>query len=370
MPNESIPKGLEYTDQTKKDYEKLKQICSRKIIPNFHKYNCVLLKKNLDDERKNREREVRQLNLAYLGLRRVEAITYVMGKSLFIVSEAILLSNALKSASDEYDLILSAKAAKPILGDVVFTLALTALPQLGIIARGLEKYGGPAAKSFVKLDSNSPDMWKRTASYLLDAQITKSVSSDIQTTKRFAEILDSSSKDILEAFIDPLKANAEVDAETAERLSKFATKNQILTDLIRSIEKKVVVIQRFQWIVNLFINCYEGEDLMQRVQTIINNLGYEDSNLYDPNLYEKFSDLILYDMLRAYAKTNCKIVVTVGLFKTSSFEGLDEAQRKLIYARFGSKNWKAIPNFPALDNDNDLIRHFGVKTVQTPVIIR
>lgn len=336
--------------------KKLEKLCSRRPVPASNQFNCDLLTIILDEKKEALKRDAQQLDLINLGARRAQAIIYVMEKTLLIVCEAILLSNALRRASDEYDLILSVKATKPILGEVIFSLALTALPQLGVIAKGIEKFGGPAARSFIKLENSSSDMWNRTVSHLANIQI-KPVG---ENTKRFLDTLDSSSKDIIEAFIDPMKAKADVDAETSERLSKFATKNQILGELIRSIEKRIVIIQRFQWIVNLLIYSYEGEDLLERVQTVMKTMGYDDSGLYEPGLYEKFSHLILYDMLRAYAKTNCKFVTSWDSRK--DFEGLDKAQRKLIFDRFSSEKWKSIPNFPALNNDQDLIHYFGIKT--------
>ncbi len=43
--------------------------------------------------------------------------------------------------------------------------------------------------------------------------------------------------------------------------------------------------------------------------------------------------------------------------KSYAIDGLDEAQKRMVYNKFGAKVWKSRMGYHSLDDSRDLIRH-------------
>ncbi len=227
----------------------------------------------------------------------------------------------------------------------------------------------------MKLSGSVDDGWGQLFSALEGK--TKLLDASNARIIRFSEYLDNQSKDIIEAFKNPLGVNAGVDAETQKRLSAFNAKNQILTHLIKLIEKKLVLMNYVEPIFYKFIFWYDREDLLSFIESLFKLVGFESDIAYNGNVFDLFSDIILYDMLRQYTQSYFIVsFVNTGGSEGRSLEGapshmpesyirgLDGAQRKLIYQKFGKVPWTD-PSRPSVNNYKDLIKYWNGKLFVT-----
>jgi hypothetical protein len=366
----------QFTKEEQKTLERMKRACEKDgAKPRRAQEYCAVLKAQQINEWERKEAELRSIAAANLSARRVRAITFVMAKMNAVQTEGLLLSNALQKASGEYDAILGARAKEPIAGEIAFTLFLTVLPELKIVGRALASFGSHARRTNWKEMKGIVSAAKATDWAEFADEIMKKTNPPLYQSARlksFAQFLDNQSKDIIEAVKNPLGASANVDAETQKRLAAFSAKNQVLTDLIKSVEKKLVLITKFEPIFYAFILWYEGEDLLAFLEYSFRLLGFHENIAYDARSFDLFADLILYDMLRAYARRYAVAwinMVAAGrkfedvIGKSYDIDGLDEAQRKMIYNKFGAKVWKSRAGYRTLDDSRDLIRHLGVRTI-------
>lgn len=369
----------QFTNEEQKTFERMKKLCEKRGIKSYRRMEtCTMIKSHQIIEFKLKEAELKIIASANLNLRRSRGITYVASKMNNIQTEGLLLSNALQKASGEYDMILTTKAKEPIAGEIAFALFLTVLPELRVVGRSLKLFGsrpptsiGGWKKVVDAASSSSTGSWGTLA----DEVLRKTNVPGINPSSRlmsFGESLDNLSKDIIESIKNPLGASADVDAETQKRLGGFNAKNQVLTEIIKAVEKKLVLARKFEPILYSFVLWYEGEDLITFLEDIFRLIGFEQDIAYDAKSFEIFADLILYDMLRAYAKRYCVAwiqMVSAGskfediIGKNYDIDGFDEAQRKMIYNKFGSKVWANRTGYHSLDDSRDLIRHLGVKAV-------
>jgi hypothetical protein len=365
-----VPKP-QMNKQEQETFERMKKACAKHGSKSTRmKETCAMLKAQQIQEYEQKQAELKAIALQNLNARRQEGITYVIAKVNKLQNEGALLSNALQKASGEYDMILKSKAASPIFGEILVTLLLTVLPELKVVGRAAGTFTTKRAMdlSKIKLGKSLDDNW--TA---LGTELQKKVKIDASNARitKFADYLDNQSKDIIEAIKNPLGANADVDAETKQRLAAFTAKNQILTEIINSIAKRLVQANFLEPILYKFILWYEGEDLVPFLKTIFNLIGFDAEIAYDVKVFDLFSDLILYDMLRAYTKQYFSVkaqipgmdssVVTVDNYKNpseSEINGLDSAQRKMIYQKFGKVTWGDTTR-PPVNNWRDLIKVWG-----------
>jgi hypothetical protein len=97
---------------------------------------------------------------------------------------------------------------------------------------------------------------------------------------------------------------------------------------------------------------------------------------YRPEAFDLLKELILYDMLRLYVKMyfSVRFGVESGhempqvdewpqAFDEGDIDGLDRAQRDLIYDRFGDGKipWRNDPTRPAINGYRDMIKYWGGK---------
>lgn len=350
----------EFTPKEQAVFEQMKQICAKPGRKNLQTMqSCALLKNQQMLEFDQRQAQIKALALDARLTRQLGAVGYVSARMNRIQVQGMLLSNALKKASIEYDSILTTRASKPIMGEIVFTIILTALPELKLIggAFGLFANGAQAGGKIGTLVEGLSETIKPESMFDLVGQF-----------------YDNQAKDIIEAIKNPLSAQADVDAETQQRLSAFNSKNHILTNLIKSIERKLILIDRFEPSFYAYIISYQETDLLPFLEAKFKEARFDDAGPYDPQSFEIFADLILYDMLRIYCRHYC--VASVGMVsagarfedvigRSHSFEGMDEEQQRMIFEKFGAGVWRKRPGYPALNDSRDLVRHLGVRTVST-----
>jgi hypothetical protein len=368
------------TKEEQQALDQLKKTCAKRGPKSPQTLqSCALLKRQLATEEQLRQAEIESIARDNLNEAKRQALAHVTQRVNALQSEGTLLLGALLRASGEYDQILSARAAKPILLDIIGGLALAALPELRLIGRIFNRVVPRVSKTQgVKLAmAEVIDTLGRTPGTARGKAITKDVfggTKPITRDKRvttFLESLDSASKDIVEAINNPLSANANVDAATRERFAAYQAKNRILSQIVQNIQRSLVLANLAERLLHQFIVWYNG-DVVSAVKEAFNLAGLE-SIAYRPEDFDRFADLILYDMLRAYVRGN--VVFTAryaswvapqpGAYPAQieserDVAGLDSSQRDLIYKRFSSLplKWQD-PTRPPIKSFHDLIRSWG-----------
>jgi hypothetical protein len=353
----------------KKALDQLKKVCEKKGWKSQSTLqNCGLLHKQLELEKKQKQIELETIARMNLMTEKLMAFMYVTSRMNALQNEVTLLLAALQKASAEYDLILSSRAAQPLLGEIFQLLVLAALPELKVVGRAFTSISRrveirnwkalQAAASKSKADS-----WDT----LVDEVMTVGQKSQKLTgpgAKKFVDSLDNASKDLIEAIKNPIAANAAIDAETQSRLAAYNAKNSVLGPIIKEVTRSLVAATMFEPILHLFIFWYEAPDIATVIKNKFGIIGYDGDLAYNADAFDLFADLVLYDMLRAYVKGYVKIDGFDGdpleklPQRNDNVFGIDGAQRKMVYNKFGKVRWKDTTR-PPVNDYKDLIRHWN-----------
>ena len=392
-PRPEPGKRPEFTTEEAEEFKRIKKVCDDYSKPKRGRTltDCTLLK----------DRETLRFDLFLANLEigelkqesrwnwlRDQGRDMVSIKMNNIVTEAMLLSNALKHASDEYDNILKTRASKPIAGEIVLGLALSVLPHLKVVDRAVGAFCNSAYLNgrLVKMavgGARTPISGSWEQFYEGIAKFVNNEKEGILARlKPWADPADGISKDAIEAVLNPMVAKADVDKATQERMAAFMPKNQIVKDIVKDIETKIVLTRTWLPALLATISSYEGGSLLIDLTEQFKTIGFNKDIKYDPKEFNLFSQFILYDMLRAYAKANCKVVnITVPGLNShvaldydkdtpyTDFIGLDAAQRKLIVDKFNSSVWEGKPKYPPINSSIELVEAFKID-VKTKVVHR
>jgi hypothetical protein len=373
---------VKWSKDEKKVLDKLKEACASRNfnkLPLHTQQNCVLAKQQQD---KNDEALAAQVELAArteLNNQRLQAVAYVTRRMNELQTQGILLLGALQRASNEYDNILAARAAQSPYGEIALGIGLALLPELAVCGRAFKALMGrrqtPSLKSLAKELIESDDMVNTLATYFENVN-QKAVNSAAKARLgRFADSLDKVSKDTIEAVRNPLVANANIDSETTKRFEAWSAKNQIMTSIVTGLQRSLIAATFMELVLHSFIFWYEGVDLLKLVHEGFKLTGFGNDLPYSATVYDVFSDLILYDMLRAYVKSYFTVVGDIPIdqmpsrWPESNIKGLDEAQRTLIYNRFRKVPWKD-GSRPPVNSYKDLIKHWKGGQLEPPSEIR
>jgi len=350
------------------ELERLKEICQRHGSKDQRTtLDCALLKKQLELESQIKEAAVRAEAARALTERRLQSLAYVTRRINAIQTAGILLQSAIMKASMDYDMILAARASKPVLFDIASTLFLAALPELKVVQK--------TAKWFLdrkfKIPS-SKELQKLSVSQLMERLgTTPQKTGQKAALTTFAQSLDNQAKDIIEAIKDPLAANAEIDENTKMLAQAYNAKNQILSPLLNALRRSLVATILVERICHRFIWWYQGDDLLIGIKTLFENHGLEEDTKYTGKEFDLYTELLLYDMLREYVKNYFQVRMDASYHRDAPqdlpdhvperyVDGLDEAQRQMIYARFSKVPWND-RSHPPVKSYKDLIEHWGGK---------
>jgi len=166
---------------------------------------------------------------------------------------------------------------------------------------------------------------------------------------------------------DPMLRSSEADEDTKTRLAGFAAKNKVMADLVNAISRSVWVVTKVQHFLFQFILWYEGGDVADLVKAAFVVSDLADDVPYTSNAFSLFADLILYDMLHTYVQSYFVVSGATGEFSVDSLhqkhdedliQGLDEAQRELIYNKFRKVPWLDRTR-PPVDGYRDLLKYWG-----------
>lgn len=368
----------ELTDDEKKFLGELTKICRAPRRKPSDTERCTVLKLRQTIEFDKMEADRRAIAMTDRFQRQMSDITYISARMNRLQNEGQLLSNALQRASNEYDLILTTRASKPVsvFGEIAFTLILTLLPELKLVGRAMKMFTDGRTVAAVVMNTGGTSQGNPLARLLTElGNKTQKLSESNARLVRFADYLDGQSKDIIEAIRNPLVAAPGIDTESQKRLSAFSAKNQILTGVIKAIQRKLFLMTLMEPILYAFVIWYQGDDVRKVLDSMFTVSGLDGDISSDGSEFDLFSDLMLYNMLREYMTKYCWMQFGVSNptypiegrkdfdAKLTVVEGLDEAQREMIFKRFGSKAWKPRPSFFNLDSNWDLARHLKLKTV-------
>jgi hypothetical protein len=357
-----------------KAYDRWKKVCEHnfKRLSPTAQFTCVVQKKQLEQDAKSKRQALATEASFQVERRKIEALMYVSSTVDARQAEATILLGALMRASAEYDQILQARAASPVLGEILTGLALSLLPELKVLGRVMSRYAGwrswrtatsVAAKS-------SATSWEKLADEVMNAVQAVDAGKGMKRFEKFAEALDGASKDIIEAVGNPLEANKKLDEASRQRLAAWRAKNQILSQIIRDISRTLTAVAMFEPILYRFILWYNGRDLVSWCRQRFIDADLDSTATKNTADYDLLESLILYDMLRVYTKMYFRVryaplyhvsQVRVDEMPDSpperDVEGLDEAQRKMIYDRFGKVPWRDASR-PGINSYKDLIKYW------------
>lgn len=366
-----------------KAYERLSKQCAGKfsrLRPDVQRA-CVLHKKQLEMQAQL-DAQAAEAQLTKL---KMEAVAYIGQVVNARQIEGTLLLTALMRASGIYDQILAARATAPIAGEIILGIATAVLPQLGVLKTVVGRYtkSGPHNTAWHAVQrtagSSAATSWEALSDEVMKVvQHTETTLAKKAAVGVFAQTLDAASKDLIDAVRNPLKGNKSIDDETAKRLAAFRAKNEILSGIISEIQRTLVAVSKFEPLLYRFVFWYDSPAVLEKTKQLFKNAGLDSAATDNGADYDVISDIILYDMLRLYTKNYFKVKETAKGQKIDSLptywpnddiDGLDEAQRKLIYDKFGTVRWRD-PSRPPVRDYKDLLRHWGGTMVPMPGGIR
>ncbi len=368
-------KIITYEDRTK-IIEDMRQVCKtrheiakesvKKNINNTKKFN--LMKLEMDDGFEKCQYQVEdakqyrdlidhsQKDAIQLVNRRVQKCQFV----------ATLMLATVIDASMKYDQILTTKAQKSLVDSVVINILISFLPELKIFERGFKLIAFKSTAIDVKEGTRYLGV-AEAASIITKMRINMRINEEMARVSKFVDRVVI--KDGVRAARNTVSSNNSADLESQLRHQAFQAKNKIFQEIIATIMSKLIdyntnADKLYDTIPYLDANA------VKQVSYTMELFGMIEMNLpSDPNLYEKLSDQILYNMLKAYAGQYCSVALTSygasqsspQLTASSDVEGLDKSQKQMIYDKFGSKVWQSKENFHSIDDTLDLVRYWGVK---------
>jgi hypothetical protein len=344
-------------------YQQLKATCSKPLrhLPAWQQQNCVLLKKQLEQEATQKQLQVQLLAMTD----RLAAVAYVMSTMDALQVRGQLFLSSVIGASFEYDTILQARAGKPVIGDILLNMALMAAPEFKIL--------GPTVRHFWPLNTFAQlkrDVTKSTANTWeqLFSDLERVTRTRERRIERFGDFLDQTFGHEVHAVRLALEPSAAVDEETQKNLAAAAAKNQMFKKLINGIQSMLQTALMLETFCVAFIFWWDGPDAKYRVSQMFDQADIGQSVPYPPQSFDMLRELILYDMLKLYVKSYFSVTVTSEQAQNlpqgvneDLVEGLDQAQRDLIYDHFGDDKipWKNDPIRPPINGYRDMIRKWG-----------
>jgi len=361
-----------------KVYDRWKRVCEqnfKRLDPSVQ-FSCAVQKRQLEQDAQRKKEALEAEARFKVVQRQLEAMSYISQTVDARQAEATVLLAALVRASSEYDQILAARAAAPLLGDIVFGLVTSFLPEVKVLGRIVNRYAPAGAWHAIGIAAgkSSATSWEQLADDVMSSTAVKlATTGGAKKIEKFAEAIDAASKHLIDAIQHPLEANDKLDEASRDHLKAWQAKNQILAGIIRGINRTMAAVAISEPVLYQFLLWYEGADLVTVLKQKFINADLDSTATTNPADYDLLEDLFLYDMLRLYTKTYFKVKGinrhSYGEGEVDSLptewpeglvEGLDEAQREMIYDRFGKVPWgDRDRSRPAVNSYKDLLSQWG-----------
>ena len=112
---------------------------------------------------------------------------------------------------------------------------------------------------------------------------------------------------MIDAIQHPLEANDKIDEASRNNLKAWQAKNQVLTKVIKGINRTMAAVSLVEPTLHWFATWYEGDDLLTVLKQKSVNADLNSAATTNPADYDLLEDLFLYDMLRLYTKKYFKV---------------------------------------------------------------
>jgi hypothetical protein len=284
---------------------------------------------------------------------RLIATTLVQQAFSALQNQAILVLSTFMVAAREYDFILSVKARQPILGDVLAGLFISFIPEFAPLTR-LFKALGVAEKEapLLAIGLDRIGMEREGG----------------QTFTQFAVArLDARSNNLVKSIRDPVRSQSGMDSASVEKAHAFGVINQAMSDALNRINTRLAQATMAEGI--FFQFCFWSSDPIPKVKQALSASGLDLDPAYVVP-FDTLKSLFLYDALRLYVKNYFvfhgqqgeKVEDLNPHQDEDQVEGLNAAQRELIYDRFRKVPWTD-PTRPPVDGFRDLLKYWNGRYV-------
>jgi hypothetical protein len=249
----------------------------------------------------------------------------------------------------------------------LLNIALMAAPELRILGPTLHYYWpaqtlGQFQRNLNKAGANTTTMEQ------MFVNLDRIYQKRFDKIERYGEFLDKTFGHQVHAVRLVLEHSGEVDEETRKNLSASYAKNQMFRKIIIEMQTMLQTALMLEAFCVAFIFWWDGNDVKGKVSEMFNAAGIGENLSYRPESFDMLKELILYDMLRLYVKNYFSVEVAAeeaghlpqGV-NEDLVEGLDQAQRDLIYDHFGDDKipWKNDPIRPPINGYREMIKHWG-----------
>jgi hypothetical protein len=219
--------------QEQRIYHQLLAICSKPLdgLPLWQQQNCVLLKKQLEKDAIQKQKDAQlQLQLLAMGSR-LEALGYVMSTMDALQIRGTLLLSSVVGASSEYDKILQARAGQPVFGQILLSITLMALPEFKILGPTIKRLW--PLKNFTQLSNK---VGTATTFEQLISEVERMTQQQEARVEKFGDFLDKTFGHDVHATRLVLEPSSAADEETRKKLAAYNAKNQMFSSIINGIQ--------------------------------------------------------------------------------------------------------------------------------------
>lgn len=245
----------------------------------------------------------------------------------------IMLSMAMQTASTSYDLIMKAEATKPLSIEIFTGVILTILPSLKIFSNVAGKIGGA----------------------------TFSASGDpISKAAKAAKLLDDHYLSLIGNVRDPIKSQNEKESGYSEIQSQLNSRNTTamqafgrFLDLLQNVSALSRSSRKFiQKDAEGLSRSNVTPDILSIIQNDYKANGLDGNPTVGKDKLGILSDMLLYDMLRDYVKSNVTIKIADGFGANPSIPKPPPAVRGIPQTRNVNQDfldWKAVQSLRISD---------------------
>jgi hypothetical protein len=280
---------------------------------------------------------------------RLMAAGLVYQQITLLQNQAIQMLTAMMLAARDYDMIMAVRASKPITGDIILGLIISFAPEFAPLKRVLDALG--IAKGQQPLLAIGLDR----------------IGVEIRNGKSFGRVLveklDQRSNNLIKSFRDPINSRNSKDSESELKVRASMAMTKLMGEVMTTINDRLnfaTVSEKA-----LLQYCYWTVDPMSKVPIALKLCGLT----FGPNdvvPLDKLTNLFLYDALRLYVKQYFVFHGQQGEAMADllphqdegQVQGLDAAQREMIYDRFRKVPWTD-PTRPPVDGFRDLLKYWG-----------
>ena len=257
-------------------------------------------------------------------------------------------------ASAEYDLILQSRAEKSIAFGIIMEIAVSMLPELRLVNFAFSRLAKAVSKPPV-ISIGIGQIGVHAPNVAADA------------AKKTLELLDRRSKDIVNAIRGGYSANSSLNSASKDLLAAYSAKNAVFKEMLGNVVSQLIQVTNLATYFYTYLEAPTDPDPKSKISKMMleNNLPLDRTPI-GPKLIELLSSQILYDMLRKYVQTYVTATKNIYASRGYNFEGIDEAQRDMIYERFGLWTQRLIPTTqrPWIVSDESMTREWNVPTKQ------